>query len=143
MPTVLDLAFSWFGLSTLVGALALLVAILLPAPLLTLMPGLRHVALSIAVYAFGFSFVYGLGYGAARNASKEDALQAQIERLQFDLKVRDAQAERSEEHAREIKAAEADNGKKVEQINVVLQARPKGERCNLSADDARRLRDIR
>lgn len=147
-----DLVFSWASLSTLIGIAAaagalfgppLLLSILPPTVAMNIMPKVRHICLLVAIYAFGFTAIYGMGYRKAESTCNANVLKAHIATLEADLAAAKSQAARSEKHALDIAAAAAANDKQVDAINVVVQARPPAERCSLSADDARRLRDIK
>jgi hypothetical protein len=72
----LDLLWGWVGLSTIIGIGAIAVAVLLPPFLTALVPGLRVLAIYVAIGAFTFNAVattyYAKGaiYGAESKAAE-------------------------------------------------------------------------
>src|SRR4051812_39795968 len=83
----MSILWGWFGLSTVIGFLALIGAVVIPEPVAKMWPLARHLLFSIAIYAFGFSTVYGLGWHARDQISREASLQEQIGKLQRDLGI--------------------------------------------------------
>ena len=135
---------SWWNIAAIaVGVGAGVIAVVEPAWLDKLVPRLRTVATIVSISAFSASLFFDLGFGAAKTACNEQALRAQIASLERDLSAAKQQAARNVEHTKEIGAASGSRAAAVEKINVVVNARKPGERCNLSADDARRLRNIK
>lgn len=89
--------------------------------------------------------IYGTGYlrgsNKAETRCQEAAVRAELAAAQRDLAIQRAAAEFARKKADELSKAKDDLDQKVSEYEADLQKQ--GHRCPLSADDVKRLRNIR
>ena len=136
----MSILWGWFGLSTLIGAAALVLALFIPEPVARLWPLARHFLFSVAIYAFGFSTIYGLGWHARDEQSREAAMQEQIDKLQRDLGVAVHSSAILADQLTVINTRAAEREKQVSDYEAELQKRKTPRSCLLNDSDLRWLR---
>lgn len=102
-------------------------------------------ALGRLVLVGGLAFAAGAWQGWAMKSrlDRSAAYRAEIAVLRADLGAARDQAARAAAALETIEKSNADNQERIRELSDAVAARPPGDRCALSADDARRLRGLR
>jgi len=86
--------------------------------------------------------IWRAGYNYAQRGCEAASLRSELAAVRQDLAIAQAAERQAQTAAADLDRQNSQNQEKLRAYETAIQARPADRRCALSADDARRLREL-